>query len=82
MSDEPLRDLEGYQLQTGLFRLGQPPGRRWLVGGGWEEDDAIGFHVTVFHPEDPERVKLYAVRIPMTVDRHDLVVEEAEMREL
>lgn len=82
MSDEPIRDRDGYQVLTGAFRYA-PVDHRWILGGGEEDDESATFYVIVQHPEDPEgRVKRYAVKVPLSVDGHDLIVGNPEVAEL
>lgn len=83
MTDEPIRDVDGYELQTGLFQLAAPPGHRWEMTGGHREPDGIlVLHIVVFHPDDCEKTKRVEIRLPISVPAHELEVGDVEVREL
>lgn len=57
-----------------------PIPRRWVFSGGVEDDESLTLNIMIQLDEDA--VKRYEVRVPITVERNELVVGRAEVTEL
>lgn len=65
---------DGWELAGGVRVARTPHG--WAYVGGWEEPDAIGFHVIVHHPDNDEMIKRQSVRVPVKVVGGEIVLGE------